>query len=519
MIADSRRIVPSYPTRAVLRASTLLRSLKTYMWPWIVVLVIYLVCSFWFLLSSIVQLSLLVKSRRNQKKMPHPDTANNWPRITIQVPVYNERFVIGRLLTALAKLDYPRSQWDVQVLDDSTDQTSVIIRQACRQLEASGVAVSVLTRTNRSGFKAGALDAALTHCRGEFIAIFDADFSPKPNFLKSIVPHFNDPSVAGVQGRWLHRNLRTSWLTTIQSYLLDVHFTLEQHGRDAAGYLVNFNGTAGMWRKSSIEQAGGWNVNVLTEDLELSYRTQLNGWKMIYDNSITVPADLPVEMEAFKAQQFRWAKGMAQVAKLYLSKVITANISSGKKIHALFHLTGSLSFIAVFGNMLLAPLLMVARNQFPEFKGLTQVILVTGITMPIICVLYYAGTRVSLTKKEFWLNLPAFVTVFMALSVQNTIAVIQGLIGISTPFVRTPKPDPNRKLYDNDLPKWTTLNTIELVIFIYLLGAIVASVWWNDYFFFFLFLMGASGLLLLLQPAISRLLAVKSPMGKEKAGS
>jgi cellulose synthase/poly-beta-1,6-N-acetylglucosamine synthase-like glycosyltransferase len=483
------------------------------MWFWIASLIIYFICSFWFLLSSIVQLSLFIKSKRNGKKIQQANAFTDWPLITIQVPVYNERFVIGRLLTALAKLDYPRSRMEVQVLDDSTDHTSAIIAERCEKLKASGITVSVLTRSDRSGFKAGALAAGLPFCRGEFIAIFDADFTPRPDFLKKIIPHFIDPSVAGVQGRWLHRNLRASWLTTIQSYLLDSHFTLEQQGRDAAGYLVNFNGTAGMWRKSSIEQAGGWNLEVLTEDLELSYRTQLKGWKMIYDNSITVPADLPVEMEAFKAQQFRWAKGMAQVAKIYLSKVMKANISLRKKIHALFHLTGSLSFVAVFGTMLLAPILMFARNQFPEFKELTQFILVTGITMPIICVLYYAGTKVSLTRKEFWLNFPAFVTVFMSLSVQNTVAVVQGLIGISTPFIRTPKPESNSKLYDNHLPAWTTLNSVELLVFIYLIGAIIGSVVWNDYFFLFLLLMGTSGLYLVLQPAISRVFAARTTSG------
>ncbi|RYZ37976.1 MAG: glycosyltransferase [Sphingobacteriales bacterium] len=445
-------------------------------WLWSSALGLYLLCSLWFFLCSAIQLHLLWKSwmsRKNASKSAPPTvntvspSADQLPMVTIQVPVYNERYVIARLLDALGRLEYPKHLFEIQVLDDSTDDTAAIIASSTSILKEQGFMVSTLHRTERQGFKAGALQAGLPLCRGELIAIFDADFTPGKNFLHQMVRNFNDPVVGGVQGRWAHRNLHENWLTVIQSYLLDSHFTLEQQGRSAAGYYMNFNGTAGMWRKQCIIDSGGWNGEVLTEDLELSYRAQLRGWKFVYDESVAVPADLPADVEAFKAQQFRWAKGMAQASLCHLRSVLRMQINSAKKIHATFHLLSSVSFLAVLGNILLALPIVIGRHYSTIFSGYSELIFLTGLTLPMICMYYNAGTKMNLSRKDFWLHLPLFLVVYMALSAQNTIAVLQGWFGYKTPFVRTPKPDKNNIAYYETSSRLPVTTLFEMFVFVY----------------------------------------------------
>lgn len=479
---------------------------KSDMWFWISVICLgfYLFCGIWFLCGSALQLHLLWHAKRKGSPATRAAVSSEGlPQITIQVPVYNERFVIARLLASLGTLDYPRHLFDIQVLDDSTDDTSVIIDQAVHTLQQKEIAVYIRRRKDRKGYKAGALQEGLPFCSGELIAIFDADFIPKPDFLKRMVTYFSDAAVGGVQGRWTHYNLNENPLTVIQSFLLDSHFNLEQTGRSAAGYFLNFNGTAGIWRKQCILDSGGWNGEILTEDLELSYRAQLKGWKFLYDNEITVPAELPADMNAFKSQQFRWAKGMAQTASKHLHSIHNTNVPAAKKIHAVFHLLSSLSFLAIMGNILMAAPILAARNYYPEFRQLSNIIMFTGITLPIICTYYYFGTITTLPRRTFWKYLPLFLVIYLALSVQNSIAVIQGLFGHVSPFVRTPKSSgTNQNTYAAS--QWTFINWFEVFIATYITGIIIFSVYWLDYLLVLFLLMTLIGLIILTVPALRR---------------
>jgi cellulose synthase/poly-beta-1,6-N-acetylglucosamine synthase-like glycosyltransferase len=474
------------------------------MWYWAAVmcLAIYFMCAVWFLCGSAIQLHLLWQvSKKSPAVSRQVLTLQPLRTVTIQVPVYNERYVIARLLTALAQLNYPKNLYDIQVLDDSTDDTSEIIRNLSNLLSGQGITINILRRQNRTGYKAGALQAGLEHCKGELIAIFDADFIPKPDFLDRMSVYFSDKKVGGVQGRWTHQNLNENPLTVIQAYLLDSHFSLEQRGRGAAGYFLNFNGTAGVWRKQCILESGGWNGEVLTEDLELSYRAQLAGWKFLYDNQVTVPAELPADMNAFKTQQFRWAKGMAQTASKHLGTIARRNLPAAKKLHATFHLLSSISFLAIMGNILMTAPILAARHYFPAFHKLSNVLLYTGITLPVLLIYYYFGTVTTLSRKLFWKYLPLFLAVYSALSVQNSIAVIQGLTGHSSPFVRTPKLSGtiNNTYVDRS---WTFVNWLEVMTAAYILSAIIYSVYWADYFLILFLFMTFTGLLVLVVPSI-----------------
>lgn len=471
----------------------------------VICLVIYFLCSMWFLFGSFLQLHLLWKARR---KIPAVQVAESnasiLPTVTIQVPVYNERYVIAGLLESLGHMNYPTHLFEIQVLDDSTDETSKIIDQSAQTLRNKGFDITIIRRQDRSGYKAGALEAGLKHCKGELISIFDADFLPDPEFLNKMVRYFTDAKVGGVQARWTHQNLHQNSLTIVQAFLLDSHFNLEQTGRAAAGYFLNFNGTAGVWRKSCIIDSGGWNGNVLTEDLELSYRAQLRGWKFKYDNEIVVPAELPADMVAFKTQQFRWAKGMAQTARKHLKEVSKYSAPFTKKMHATFHLLSSMSFLVIMGNMLLALPILVARNYFPEFRGISNIIFWTGITIPVLLLYYYHGTKSTLSRMVFWTYLPAFLTVYLALSVQNSVAVIQGLMGHISPFVRTPKQaGENASTYREN--RWTAINWLELTMIIYTSVGIILSIYWSDYFLLSFLGMTLAGLIALLFPAIRSL--------------
>lgn len=474
------------------------------MWFWvaIVCLAFYFFCCVWFLCGSALQLHLLWQAKKKPLAGKRRSPAFQiLPTVTIQVPVYNERYVIARLLAALGRLNYPKTLYDIQVLDDSTDDTSRIISNAADTLIEQGVRINILRREDRSGYKAGALQAGLEHCGGELIAIFDADFEPASDFLERMTAYFTDPKVGGIQGRWTHHNLTENPLTVIQAFLLDSHFSLEQHGRAAAGYFVNFNGTAGVWRRQCILDSGGWNGDVLTEDLELSYRAQLKGWTFHYDNEITVPAELPADITAFKTQQFRWAKGMAQTASKHLKRVINLQIPAYKKLHAAFHLLSSISFLALMGNILMTAPILAARNYFPDFRQLSNVLLFTGITLPILCTYYYYGTLSTMPRKLFWKYLPLFLAVFMALSVQNSLAVIQGLFGHSSPFVRTPKSS-GIKTGTYIENQWTFVNWLEVTTAVYILSVIALSIYWKDYFLILFLIMVLAGLIILTAPVL-----------------
>ena len=269
-----------------------------------VIIGMYMVSLLFLFLFSLGQLHLAwIYSRKKKRFAPVPAPTGFEPVVTIQLPVYNERYVVARLLNAVCALDYPREKLEIQILDDSTDDTTAIILELLQHLRAKQLDIKLLHRETRTGYKAGALDVGFQSARGEFIAIFDADFVPDPGFLKSTLPYFQHPRVGVVQTRWDHLNRTQSWLTRLQAFGLDAHFTIEQSARQAAGSFINFNGTCGIWRKACIADAGGWQSDTLTEDLDLSYRAQLRGWQFEYLDSVKTPGELPVEMPAIKSQQ------------------------------------------------------------------------------------------------------------------------------------------------------------------------------------------------------------------------
>ncbi len=363
------------------------------------------------------------------------------PRMTVQLPIFNEQYVVDRLLDAVCKLDYPREKLDIQLLDDSTDETVEVARGLVDRYVALGHPVSYLHRDNRQGFKAGALEEGLRTAQGEFVAIFDADFVPSPDFLLKCIHHFTDPRIGMVQTRWTHINRNYSLLTEVEAILLDGHFVLEHAGRARSGVFFNFNGTAGMWRRTSIAEAGGWQHDTLTEDTDLSYRAQLKGWKFLYLQDVECPAELPVEMTAFKTQQARWAKGLIQVSKKILPKVFTSDVPRSVKVEAWYHLTANLSYpLMIVLSVLLLPAMVIRFYQ-----GWFQMLY---IDLPLFMASTFSISSFYLvSQKELfpktWLRtflfLPFLMALGIGLTITNTRAVLEALVGKQTAFARTPK--------------------------------------------------------------------------------
>jgi cellulose synthase/poly-beta-1,6-N-acetylglucosamine synthase-like glycosyltransferase len=377
---------------------------------------------------------------RNKVAGPPPEISS-WPKVTVQLPIYNERYVIERLVEAVAQFDYPRELLDIQVLDDSTDETQEVARNCVERYQALGVPITYLHRDNREGFKAGALQEGLKSAGGEFIAIFDADFIPPADFLRRTVPYFADAKLGMAQTRWSYVNRHYSPLTEVEAILLDGHFVVEHSARFRSGLFFNFNGTAGIWRRTAIEDAGGWQHDTLTEDTDLSYRAQLRGWHFVYLPEIDCPSELPVEMNAFKSQQARWAKGLMQTAKKILPRVMRADIPGAVKAEAIFHLTANISYpLMVFLSMILLPAMIVRFYQ-----GWFQVLV---IDLPLflastcsISSFYLTAERALYPKtwKRTFLYLPFVMAVGIGLSVRNALSVLEAIFGVKSEFVRTPK--------------------------------------------------------------------------------
>jgi len=464
---------------------------------------IYVLTILWLFFNAIMQLHLLWLAKKKKPSIAKSISNNNVPGISIQLPVYNEKYVVEGLLEKLAELDYPKEKFEIQILDDSTDETSAIIKRKTEELRQKGIDVSIIRRTNRNGYKAGALQEGLPYCKGEFIAIFDADFRPPSHFLKSLLPHFTDQKIGLVQARWGHENKEENFLTRIQTILLDTHFMIEQSGRHNAGYFTNFCGTAGIWRKQCIEDAGGWDGTILSEDLELSYRAQLKGWKVIYDESIVVPAEVPSVMEAFKIQQFRWTKGIAQTARKTLPNILQLAMPLGKKLHSIFQLLSSVVFIFLFINALLTIPMLILRNQYPQFIPLTNYTVLGAINLIALTLIHYKGTNASKNDKGFFSYYPLFLIIYLGMSVQNAIAVMQGLMGKPSPFVRTPKTSGSSShSYLNKKISWLTI--LEILMLIYFLSGILLSFWFEDYFLLFFFMMMCGGLGLLVYKSLEQ---------------
>ena len=378
---------------------------------------------------------------KHKDRTAHPNAKlEEKPRVTIQLPVYNEMYVVERLVEAACRVRYPRELLEIQVLDDSTDRTAEIAATSVRKYRELGFNIHHVHRANRKGFKAGALENGLNFATGELIAIFDADFIPPPNFLEDVVDYFSDPQVGMVQARWGHINREYSLLTQVESVILDGHFIIEHGGRHFSGRFFNFNGTAGIWRRTAIEGAGGWQHDTLTEDTDLSYRAQMAGWKFLYLPQIVCPAELPVEMNSFKSQQARWAKGLIQTAIKLLPRILRSDLPWKIKIEAFFHLTANICYpLMIALSFLLLPAMIVRFNQ-----GWFQML---SVDLPLwLASTASVSTFYLISQKELYPDwrvrlryLPFLMSVGIGLSVSNSKAVMEALLGIKSSFKRTPK--------------------------------------------------------------------------------
>lgn len=400
------------------------------------------------------------------------------PRVTVQLPIYNEVYVVERLIRSVATLDYPRELLEIQVLDDSNDETVEIAAREVARLQAEGVQIHHIRRPNRVGYKAGALEYGMKLAKGEFLLIFDADFVPRPSLLREVIPYLVDRRVGMVQVRWDHLNAECSLLARVQSISLDGHFVIEHDARSKNGLFFNFNGTAGIWRKSCIEDAGGWEHDTLTEDLDLSYRAQLKGWKFIFLRDITCPAELPVDMKAFKGQQYRWVKGSVQVAKKILPRIWSSPLPIVKKLEASVHLSHNLTYLLV---------LILSLCVYPAvlFRYTSSYATAAFIELPLflfatVSVFFFygasqAGAHRSWKKQAKYF--PALMSVAIGLSINNSRAILEGLFGNDSTFVRTPKLSvtgknmPTTRSIYQVLPNWTWM--FEILLGLYFCGVLV----------------------------------------------
>lgn len=415
-----------------------------------IILAIYSISLLLIFFYSLAQLNLLVNYLGNKRQNETAPKYNlldpkEIPYVTIQLPVYNEEYVMDRLLENIAKIEYPKSKLEIQVLDDSTDETVIDTAKHIEALKATGLDITHIRRENRQGYKAGALKEGLEIAKGEFIAIFDADFLPDSDWLKKTVIYFKDEEIGVVQTRWGHINRDYSTLTKIQAFALDAHFTLEQVGRNSKGHFINFNGTAGIWRKECILDAGNWEGDTLTEDLDLSYRAQLKDWKFKYLEDVETPAELPVVISAARSQQFRWNKGGAENFRKTVLNVLSAkNISFKTKFHGVMHLLNSSMFLCVFLVSLLSIPAMYIKAIFPHLDWVFTA-LSFFVSSTIILFICYWFTYKSIQGSSFD-NFVDYIKIFftffsvaLGFSLHNSIAVLEGHMGKRSEFVRTPK--------------------------------------------------------------------------------
>lgn len=439
---------------------------------------------------------LALNYQRSKDKYKVAKPAAVWsgvfPSVLMQLPIYNERYVVERLLRAVALLDYPHDKLTVQLLDDSTDETTAISAQVIAELVKTGVNIQHIRRADRSGYKAGALQAGLALDTSEFIAIFDADFIPQPDFIKRIIVYFSDPKVGMVQTRWDHLNANYSLLTKILSFGIDAHFSMEQGGRQASESFINFNGTAGMWRRKTIDSAGGWSSDCLTEDLDLSFRSQLLGWKFLFEESISTPSELPVEMSAIRSQQFRWTKGAAEVGRKMTPLLWASNEPFSRKIVGSFHMLNSLIFPSVFVFSLLTACYPFLYGQGAEAAFMPIGLMLLVGTVSIVFAYATAQTHGHFQHRNggfLHAIYSSFMFMFLTsgLGLHNTIAVVQGLIGRKTGFVRTPKlnimADDHRFTTNRAYTlKFLTVGfVLELLAAALFLGLSLHSLWYGHY--------------------------------------
>jgi cellulose synthase/poly-beta-1,6-N-acetylglucosamine synthase-like glycosyltransferase len=373
-------------------------------------------------------------------KMPKEELPEDLPKVTIQIPLFNEAVVAERLVRTVCKVKYPSEKLEIQVLDDSTDETQDILKSIVKEYQNLNFNIKYIHRVNRTGFKAGALKEGLSVAEGEFVAIFDADFLPNSDFLLDTIPHFNNPKVGMVQTRWEHLNEEYSFITKAQALALDGHFAIEQQVRYKSGFFINFNGTAGIWRKSCIYDAGNWQPDTLTEDLDLSYRAQLKGWKFVYLNDVTSPAELPADINALKTQQFRWTKGAVETAKKLLPAVLKSNFPLKVKLESFVHLTSNIVFPFIVIVAILNVPIVILKNittSYDNFYSLMSIFVLASISTFLFYT--FAQKTIHLDWQKRLLLFPLFLAGSMGFAVNNTKAVIEALIGKKSGFVRTPK--------------------------------------------------------------------------------
>ena len=460
------------------------------------IIVIYTIAITLLFFYCIMQLSLAIHYIKFKRTLQKEDAKfeipeEDYPLVTVQLPVYNELYVVERLIDAIAAFDYPKNKLEIQLLDDSTDESFEIALRKVEYYQNLGIDIVQIKRPERKGFKAGALEYGLKIAKGEYIAIFDADFTPYPDFLKKTIPYFlEDNKIGVVQAKWEHLNKDYSILTKMQAFALDMHFTIEQQGRNAAGYFINFNGTAGVWRKQCIEDAGGWKADTLTEDLDLSYRAQLKGWKFKYVENVTAPAELPTDMNALKSQQFRWNKGGAETAKKIGRSVMNSELPLRIKLHAIAHLFNTTNYIFILITAILSVPLLFIKNHYIDFNYFkyASIFLLGSLA---IAYAYYISTMqrektVRKTLHIYITRFPIFLAITMGMSLHNAWAVFRGWIGQKTAFVRTPKFNiiNGKDIWKNKkyaATKISPITYLEGLFSMYFLMGIIMAFYYEDY--------------------------------------
>jgi len=454
----------------------------------IIITIFYLISLSYLFAFSMGQLHLTWHYLQSKKKK-HPDSIlSGFPTVTIQLPIYNEKYVVERLLDAVTKFDFPRDKMEIQILDDSTDDTTEIILKKLEVLRPLALDVKLIHRENRIGYKAGALDHGFQSAKGDFIAIFDADFVPSPDFLKNTLAYFTNDQVGVVQTRWGHLNKNYSLLTKLQAFGLDAHFSIEQTARNHAGSFINFNGTCGVWRKTCIADAGGWSHDTLTEDLDLSYRAQLKGWKFHYLEEVETRGELPVIMSAMKSQQYRWNKGAAETARKHFSNVLRSTLPLKNKMHAFFHLFNSSVFTCLLLAAVLSVPMLFIKHRHPTIAWIFNLGIIFLAGFLSITIFYWVATKrfnPTNRKKVFWSLYPSFLIISMGLSLHNGLAVLEGLVGRKTPFIRTPKFNVtlNTDSWKNNVyikRNFNFITFVEGLMCIYFLGGIVIGFYLRD---------------------------------------
>jgi cellulose synthase/poly-beta-1,6-N-acetylglucosamine synthase-like glycosyltransferase len=462
---------------------------------------IILIYSFFFLfiiLFSLGQLALIITFLNNRNKENHKITLNTYPNITIQLPIYNERFVIERLLDSISNLNYPKKKIEIQVLDDSDDDTSILVEQKVEKLISLGFTISQIKRKNRIGFKAGALQNGLIQAASEFILIFDADFIPEPDFLINTLPYFSNDKIGMVQTRWGHINPRESWLTRAQEIGLNCHFIIDQGGRAKGGFFISFNGTAGIWRKACIEDAGGWEADTLTEDLDLSYRAQMKGWQFKYCPEIISPAELPNVLSAVRSQQFRWIKGGVETSKKLIARLWNCNLPISVKLFGSLQLLNNYIYAFILLTGLLSVPLMLLKNKSMEFDLFFNW---SGMLISVLIInFFYCFTAILIDKKNIIVSIkeilsafPIAIIVSMGMSYHNSIAVLKGIQGQKTAFIRTPKFSEAQRENSYLKSQKNRQYLPEFLLFIYFLLAVIAELYFKDFGFLIYHLLMLSG--------------------------